>query len=173
MEDAWPSLLARRLAQEGYPYRVVNASISGETTAGGARRLAALLTAHRPAIVVVALGANDGLRGLQPAEVRRNVETMIGAVLANDAVPVLLQVRVPPNYGPQYTAGFEAVYGEFFAREGVVPGPFLLDGFAADPSAFQADGLHPVAAMEPRILTTLWPAISSAMEAAKQRKKNP
>ena len=173
LDEAWPSLLARRLAEEGYPYRVVNASISGETTAGGARRLGALLEEHHPAIVVVALGANDGLRGLQPAEVRKNLETMTGAVLASHAVPVLLQVRVPPNYGPQYTAGFEAVYVELFARDGVVPGPFLLEGFATDPGAFQADGLHPVAAMEPRILTTLWPAISSAMDAAKQRKMNP
>lgn len=173
LQDAWPSLLATRLAHEGYPYRVINASISGETTFGGARRLAALLTEHEPAIVIMALGANDGLRGLQPVEVRKNLDAMIGAVLANHAVPLLLQVRIPPNYGPQYTAAFEAVYGELFARDGVVAGPFLLDGFAADPSAFQADGLHPVAAMEPRILTTLWPAISSAMDAAKQRKMNP
>ena len=166
-------LLGARLAREGYPYRVVNASITGETTAGGARRIAALLAEHRPAIVVVALGANDGLRGFKPAEVRKNLQTIIAAVLKTHAVPVLLQVRVPPNYGPQYTAGFEAVYGEFFARDGVVPGPFLLEGFAADPSAFQSDGLHPVASMEPRIVTTLWPAVSSAMDVAQQRKENP
>ncbi len=173
LQDAWPSLLAARLTQEGYPYRVVNASISGETTAGGARRLAALLAEHHPAIVVVALGANDGLRGLQVAEVRKNLDTMLSAVLASDAVAVLLQVRVPPNYGPQYTASFEGVFGEFFGRDGVVAGPFLLEGFAADPSAFQADGLHPVAAMQARILTTVWPTLSGAMDAAKQREKNP
>lgn len=173
LADAWPSLLAARLNDEGYPYRVVNASISGETSAGGARRLPALLAEHAPAIVVVALGANDGLRGLPAAELRKNLSTMIDATVAAKAVPLLLQVRVPPNYGPQYTASFEAVFGEFFAHPEVVAGPFLLEGFAADPSAFQADGLHPVAAMEPRILTTLWPAISSAMDAAKQRKANP
>ena len=173
LQDAWPSLLATRLVQEGYPHRVVNASISGETTAGGAHRLPALLTEHQPAVVVVALGANDGLRGLKAAEVRTNLEAMISATLASNAVPLLLQVRVPPNYGPQYTASFEAVYGELSAREGVAAGPFLLDGFAADASAFQADGLHPVAAMEPRILITVWPAIVNALDAARQRKMNP
>jgi acyl-CoA thioesterase-1 len=173
LKDAWPSLLAARLSAEGYPYRVVNASISGETTAGGMRRLPALLNEHQPAIVVVALGANDGLRGLPATELRKNLARMVDAVLASDAVPVLLQVRVPPNYGPQYTAGFEAVFEEFFARPEVVAGPFLLDGFAADASAFQPDGLHPLAAMEPRILTTVWPAVSTAIDAAKQRKANP
>ena len=173
LQDAWPSLLATRLVQEGYPYRVVNASISGETTAGGARRLAALLSAHHPTIVVVALGANDGLRGLKVAELRKNLDAMLGAVLASDAVPLLLQVRVPPNYGPQYTASFEGVYGELFARDGVVAGPFLLEGFAAEASAFQADGLHPVAAMQARILTTLWPTLSNAMDTAKQRETKP
>ncbi|MCC6707560.1 MAG: arylesterase [Gammaproteobacteria bacterium] len=173
LAQAWPSLLDSRLRLEGYPYRVVNASISGETTVGGGRRLPALLTEHQPAIVVVALGANDGLRGLPAAEVRKNLASMLEAALAAHAVPVLLQVRVPPNYGPQYTASFEAVFGEFFARPDVVPGPFLLEGFAADASAFQADGLHPVAAMEPRILTTLWPALVNAMDVVKHRKENP
>ena len=173
LADAWPSLLEARLTHEGYPHRVVNASISGETTAGGARRIAALLAEHKPAIVVVALGANDGLRGLMPAEVRKNLQTIIAAVITAHAVPVLLQVRVPPNYGPQYTASFEAVYGEFFARDDVIAGPFLLEGFAADPSTFQADGLHPLAIMQPRIVTTLWPAVASAMDVAKHRKENP
>ena len=159
--------------QEGYPYRVVNASISGETTAGGARRLAALLSAHRPAVVVVALGANDGLRGLPTVELRKNLDAMLGAVLTSNAVPVLLQVRVPPNYGPQYTASFEGVYSELFARDGVVAGPFLLEGFAADASAFQADGLHPTAVMQARILSTLWPTLSKTMDAARQRENKP
>ena len=173
LEDAWPNLLGARLAHEGYPYRVVNASISGETTAGGARRIAKLITEHAPAIVVVALGANDGLRGITPAEVRRNLDTMLSAIDAAQAVPVLLQVRIPPNYGPQYTAAFEGVYGQFFERKGVLAGPFLLEGFATDTSAFQVDGLHPLATMEPKILTTLWPTIAIAIEAAKQRNKSP
>lgn len=173
LADAWPSLLSTRLAQEGYPYHVVNASISGETTAGGARRIGDLLAVHRPAIVIVALGANDGLRGLAPAEVRKNLQTIIAAVRHVQAVPVLLQVRIPPNYGPQYTASFESVYDEFFAHDGVLGGPFLLEGFAADTNAFQADGLHPVASMEPHIVKTLWPVISSAINAAKQRKQAP
>lgn len=173
LADAWPSLLNARLAEEGYPYRVVNASISGETTAGGARRIAVLLANHKPRIVMIALGANDGLRGFKPAEVRKNLQTIVTAVLTAHAVPVLLHVRVPPNYGPQYADSFEAVYGEFFARGDVVPGPFLLEGFAADPSTFQADGLHPLATMQPRIVTTLWPAVASAMGVVKQRKEKP
>ena len=171
LADAWPSLLDARLAHEGYPYRVVNASISGETTAGGARRITALLVLHQPAIVVVALGANDGLRGFKPAEVRKNLQMIVAAVLEADAVPVLLQVRIPPNYGPQYTASFEAVYGEL--GDEVIPGPFLLEGFAADPRAFQGDGLHPLAIVEPRIVTTVWPAVARAMGVAKRGKKNP
>ncbi len=173
LADSWPSLLGVRLAKEGYRYRVVNASISGETTAGGAWRIAGLLAEHKPAIVVVALGANDGLRGFPPAVMRKNLQTIVAAVLAADAVPVLLQVRVPPNYGPQYTARFEAVFGEFFARDDIVAGPFLLEGFAGERGNFQADGLHPLATMQPRIVTTLWPALASAMDVAKHRKEKP
>lgn len=170
LDQAWPGLLGERLAREGYPYRVVNASISGDTTAGGARRIAALLEAHHPAVVVLALGANDALRGFKPAEVHRNLGTMLEACAGQGAVPLLLKLRVPPNYGPQYTAVLEGVYEEYFKRAGVLAGPFMLDAFATDPAAFQADGLHPVAARQPDILATLWPSIETALAAAEQRK---
>ena len=169
LAEAWPSLLGTRLTAAGYPYRVVNASISGDTTAGGARRIAPLLEEHRPAVVILALGANDALRGLKPNEVRRNLDFMLGAVLRAGAVPLLLKLRVPPNYGPQYTAALEGVYEDMFKRADVVAGPFMLEGFATDPAAFQADGLHPVAARQPDILATLWPSIESALAAAGQR----
>lgn len=163
---SWPALLSARLVSEGYPYRVVNASISGETTAGGARRIGALLEAHHPAVVVVALGANDGLRGIDPQVTRGNLEQILGAIAAADAVAVLVQVRVPPNYGPQYTSAFEGLYPELAKAPGRVPGTFLLEGFADDPKAFQADGLHPLADRQPRILENLWPALTAAMAAA-------
>ena len=166
LKDSWPALLDAKLQAEGYPYRVVNASISGETTAGGARRIGALLTEHQPAVVVVALGANDGLRAIDPAGTRQNLTSTIAAAEQAGARVVLSQVRVPPNYGPQYTAAFEAVYGELATANGRILAPFMLERFAADRAAFQSDGLHPIAAMEPLILETLWPALKTAMRTA-------
>jgi acyl-CoA thioesterase-1 len=166
---SWPALLDQRLRTQGYPYHVVNASISGETTAGGARRLQALLDEHDPAIVVIALGANDGLRAIDVGEVRGNLERMITAAREAGAVPVLVKVRVPPNYGPQYTAAFEEVYDRLGDDDAMVYAPFMLERFATSRSAFQSDGLHPTAAVQPRILDTLWPALEQAMTAAAAR----
>lgn len=166
MEDSWPALLEARLETEGYPYQVVNASISGDTTAGGARRLPALLTEHRPRVVVIALGANDGLRGIAPAEVARNVNAMLDAAVATGATAVLLRVRIPPNYGPQFVSQFEAVFDAIEPGPAIVVAPFMLERFAADPTAFQRDGLHPTAAVQPRILETLWPSLADAIARA-------
>lgn len=163
LEDSWPSLLQRRLSDEGYGHRVVNASISGDTTAGGARRLGALLAEHVPELVVIALGANDGLRGIRPAEMRRNLVQMINATKVVGATPVLVRVRIPPNYGPDYTETFEAVFDELGADAEVVYAPFLLERFAARRDAFQSDGLHPTAEVQPDILDTLWPSISDSL----------
>ena len=165
LEDSWPALLDKKLQAEGYPYRVVNASISGETTAGGARRIADLLHEHQPAAVVIALGANDGLRGIDPAVTRDNLSRIIAAAEQAGARVVLAQVRVPPNYGPQYVTAFEAIYSELAVATGRVLAPFLLERFAADRSAFQSDGLHPLAAMEPQILATVWPALKQIVGA--------
>jgi len=164
--EGWPSLLAERLQQEGYPHRVVNASISGETTAGGVRRLPPLLDEHQPAVVVIALGANDGLRGLAVDEVARNLTQMLAASKAGGAVPVLLRVRIPPNYGPQYSARFEQLFDAAAGTHEVVSAPFMLERFALERAAFQADGLHPTAAVQPQILDTLWPAIAQALAQA-------
>lgn len=163
LEQSWPSLLQQRLQGEGYGYRVVNASISGETTSGGARRIAALLAQHAPGVVVVALGANDGLRGIRPAEIEKNLARIVNAVKATGATPVLLRVRIPPNYGPGYTDAFESVFDRIADDDDVVYGPFMLERFAANRAAFQNDGLHPTAASQPLILETLWPSISGAL----------
>jgi len=166
LANSWPALLEPKLRAAGYPHPVVNASISGETTAGGARRIGDLLAQHRPAAVVIALGANDGLRGIAPEEIARNLHSMIDAARANDAVVVVLQVRIPPNYGPAYSERFEQVFIDAATTAEVVLGPFLLDSFATDQGAFQSDGLHPTAAVQPRIVDTVWPVIERALSMA-------
>jgi acyl-CoA thioesterase-1 len=161
---SWPSLLEERLQREGYLYSVVNASISGETTAGGVRRLAPLLVRHQPGFVVIALGANDGLRGLDMNETKKNLEMLINATRAASAAVVLLKVRIPPNYGPRYSAGFEILFDELGARDDVIYAPFMLEQFALKRDAFQSDGLHPTAAVQMQILDTLWPSLLEALE---------
>jgi len=165
-DASWPSLLAVRLEQEGYRQSVVNASISGETTAGGSRRIAPLIEEHSPALVVIALGANDGLRGVDVNETRRNLLAMMRIAEAADVAVVLVKVRIPPNFGPRYTEAFEGMFDEIAETGGVSYAPFMLERFAARMSAFQADGLHPTAAVQPDILDTLWPSIRQALDAA-------
>jgi acyl-CoA thioesterase-1 len=159
LEQSWPALLAKRLEAEKLPYAVANASISGETTAGGRSRFAAALDRFKPAIVVIELGANDGLRGLPVAEMRANLLAMIHAAQQRRARVLLVGIRLPPNYGPDYTARFENAYREAAQRTKVALLPFLLDPIAQDISAFQADGLHPVAAAQPKILDHVWKAL--------------
>jgi len=155
----WVQLLADRLRDNGSHYRVVNASISGETTSGGRSRLPALLKQHRPAVVVLELGANDGLRGLPLNVMKDNLAAMIGQARAADAKVLLVGIRVPPNYGRDYTERFAAVFATL-AREQKVPlVPFLLDGFAESLELFQADRIHPTAEAQPRILDNVWPAL--------------
>jgi acyl-CoA thioesterase I len=165
-DASWPSLLAARLEQEGYRQSVVNASISGETTAGGSRRIAPLIKEHAPAVVVIALGANDGLRGVDVTETRRNLLAMIRVAQAAGVAVVLVKVRIPPNYGPRYTEAFEDMFDEVAAAGDVHYAPFMLERFAARMSAFQADGLHPTAAVQPDILETVWPSIRQTLDAS-------
>ena len=165
---AWPRLLAAKLSDEGYRQSVVNASISGETSSGGARRLPALLREHDPAVVVVALGSNDGLRGMDVAETRRKLGAMVAAARGAGARVVLVRMRIPPNYGPRYTAAFEGVYDDVAQAEDVILAPFMLERFATDWQAFQDDGLHPTAAAQVDILATLWPSIRAALDAAQE-----
>lgn len=158
-QDSWPALLSVRLHEKKLDYGMVNLSISGETSAGGRTRLAAALKTHRPAIVIIALGANDGLRGLPLAQLEANLAAMIVSSQAAGAKVLLAGMRLPPNYGPDYERQFVAIYTRLAKQYKTALLPFLLAGFATEREAFQADGLHPVAAMQPRILDNLWPVL--------------
>lgn len=159
LEAAWPSLLQERLKTRAPDYNVVNLSISGETTAGGRSRLPEALAKHRPAIVILALGANDGLRGLPLQQMQGNLNTMVTQARGAGARVILVGMRMPPNYGP-YAEKFGAVYQDT-AREQRLPlVKFLLDGIAEQRNQFQADGLHPTASAQPRILDNIWPVLS-------------
>jgi acyl-CoA thioesterase-1 len=152
----WVDLLRQRLEHDGYHYRVVNASISGDTTLGGRSRLADALAEHRPAVVVLELGANDGLRGQSIADVRDNLQRMIRASEAQGAKVVLVGMRIPPNYGPGYTKKFQGVFVEVSRQARVPLVPFLLEGVADKRELFQADGLHPTVEAQAVLLDNVW-----------------
>lgn len=163
-EQGWVALLDRRLASEHPGWRVVNASISGETTAGGASRIAAELARHDPEVVVIELGANDGLRGLDLEQTRANLERMIRASRESGARVLLIGMRLPPNYGPQYTESFERNYVELAEAHDAALLPFLLEPIAMDRDAFQPDNLHPVAAAQPKLRDHVWPALAPLLD---------
>jgi acyl-CoA thioesterase-1 len=158
--EGWVSLLEARLAKEKPGWQVVNASISGETTQGGAYRIATALKDHRPAVVVIELGANDGLRGLSLDATRANLETILKACRATRAKTVLVGMQLPPNYGMEYTRKFRALFPQLARQYRAALVPFLFEGIAADRSLFQADGLHPTAAAQPLLLNNVWPALA-------------
>lgn len=162
--EDWPQLLAQRLQQKKTNYTVVNASISGETTQGGANRIDNALKTHRPAVVIIALGANDGLRGSDLNAMLRNLERMIDASQRSHARVVLVGMRIPPNYGPAYTEKFQATFRDVAKARRVPLVPFLLEGFAEKRDYFQADGLHPVAAAQPMILETVWKPLATLLK---------
>ena len=155
-DEAYPALLEARLRREGYAYRVVNAGVSGDTTAGGLRRVDWILRAE-PEIVILALGANDGLRGQRPETTRANLETIVGRLRAAGTRVLLAGMRAPPNYGEAFTREFAAVFPAVARRLNVALVPFLLDGVAADPRLNQPDGIHPNAAGHRMIAERLWP----------------
>ena len=157
--EGWVSLLGERLARERTGWRVVNASISGETTAGGCSRIVGEVLRHRPAVVVIALGANDGLRGLPLREARRNLARMIGASQHVGARVLLVGMRMPPNLGEDYTRGFERNYRELADLFDTALLPFLLDPIALDRNAYQDDNLHPTVEAQPKLLEHVWPAL--------------
>lgn len=160
-DDGWVALLAARLAREGHAHQVVNASISGETTSGGLRRLPALLEAHHPAAVIIELGANDGLRGIDLREIRHNLEALLRLVTDSGARPFVVRMEVPPNYGPEYTQGFKAIYDTLSeSSPELVLVPFFLMDVILEPGLMQADGLHPTAEAQPRLLATVWPRLA-------------
>ena len=164
VERGWVSLLQRRLAERGYPQRVVNASISGDTTSGGLSRLPAALERERPAIIILELGANDGLRGQSPATISDNLARLIELSQKAGARVLLAEMRIPPNYGPSYTQKFQAMFGDLARRYTIALIPFLLDGVAGDPTLTQDDGIHPRAEAQQRILDNVWPTLEQALK---------
>ncbi|MGQ9660333.1 MAG: arylesterase [Thermochromatium sp.] len=163
LEQGWVARLAERIARRGLPYRVVNASVSGETTAGGMTRLPDLLAHHRPAVLVIELGANDGLRGWDLAVIRENLTRLVAQGREAGARVLLIGVRLPPNYGASYTRGFQAVFSEVAADQSVPLVPDLLQGVAEDWGLMQPDGLHPTAAAQGQILDTVWPILEAML----------
>jgi acyl-CoA thioesterase-1 len=155
-DEAYPALLAARLRREGYGYRVVNAGVSGDTSAGGLRRVDWVLKT-RPDVVIVALGANDGLRGLPVDQLAKNLEAIVTRVRETGARVLLAGMRVPPNYGADYARGFAAVFPAVARRTGVPLAPFLLDGVAGEPRLNQPDGIHPTPEGQRVIAERLWP----------------
>lgn len=159
LDQGWVALLQGRLKAEGYGHRVVNASSSGETTGGALARLPRALERHRPSVVIIELGGNDGLRGLPLAEVRSNFESLIRLAREGGARVLLIGMHIPPNYGPAYTRDFHALYGELARRHRLRLVPFFLEGIALDDGLMLEDGLHPNAAAQPKLLELVWPQL--------------
>lgn len=164
-ESGWVSLLEARLRERGFAQRVENASVSGDTTAGGLTRLGPLLDQHRPALLLIELGANDGLRGLGLGVIRNNLTEMIQRGRAAGSQILLTAVRLPPNYGAAYTDGFQAVFREVAAAEAVPLVTDLLAGVAEDRGLMQADAIHPTAQAQPLILDNVWPVLEPLLKA--------
>lgn len=162
--EDWPQLLARRLRERHPDYTVANASISGETTLGGANRIDNALRSHRPAIVIVALGANDGLRGNDIDAMRRNLARIIDAAQRAQSKVILVGMQIPPNYGQSYTEKFQAAFRDLAKARRVALVPFLLEGFADKRDYFLPDNLHPTAAAQPLILETIWKALKPLLK---------
>jgi acyl-CoA thioesterase-1 len=165
IQQGWVSLLTQRLATEGYGYRVVNASVSGETTQGGLARLPRALELHKPAVVIVELGGNDGLRGLPLDASRANLEKIIEQSGAAKARVVLVGMVIPPNYGPRYGQEFRDMFASLAAKHPVGFVPFLLDQVALRPEWMQADGIHANALGQPQMLENVWPKLKPLLVA--------
>ena len=163
--SGWVQLLANRLQQSGSDYTVVNASISGETTSGGRTRLPSLLKQHRPAIVIIELGGNDGLRGLPVARMQENLTAMVRASQAAGARVVIAGMRIPPNYGREFTERFHQAFIDVAKQHNAALVPFLLEGFSDSTDFFQADRIHPSAQAQAKILQTVWPVLKPLLVA--------
>jgi acyl-CoA thioesterase-1 len=164
-QDAgWPALLQARLKQKGMDYTVLNASISGETTSGGAARIAQTLDAHPPKVIIVALGANDGLRGLPLVQMRANLTQIVRASQNARSRVLLVGMRLPPNYGETYTRPFAQIYVDLAREYKTAVAPFLLEGMAEQRELFQSDNLHPTAQAQPIILDNIWKALAPLLQ---------
>jgi acyl-CoA thioesterase-1 len=163
-EQGWVAMLAQRLRAQGYEYQVGNASESGETSGGGLERLPRALELHRPALVILELGANDGLRALPAQQMRANLERMVQLCQQAGARVLLVGIRIPPNYGPRYTAEFERVFPDLANQYHLPLVPFLLEKVALVPDLMQADGMHPNARGEAPVLETVWPYLEPLLK---------
>ncbi len=163
VDQSWATLLQSRLESQGYEHRVVNASISGETTEGGATRIDSALSEFSPDLVVLALGGNDGLRGFPPQRMKGNLEKIVTRAKASGAAVVLLGIRIPTNYGTRYTEAFEAVYRDVASEHGIEWIEFFMEGVALNDELLQEDRIHPNAAAQPILLDNAWPIISATL----------
>jgi acyl-CoA thioesterase I len=169
-ERGWTTLLQQRLDAEHYPFRVVNASISGDTTAGGRARLDALLAKNHPAVTVIEMGGNDGLRGGSLDAMRANLDAMTATAQKSGSRVLIIAVRLPPNYGPSYVNRFNATFADVAGARKVALVPFLFEGFAEDNDMFQADRIHPVVAAQAKMLDNVWPYLKPLLvDAGKSR----
>lgn len=169
LEQGWVTLMDRRLAAERSGWQVVNASISGDTTDGGLRRLPQLLESHQPAIVLIELGGNDGLRGFPIQRMRDNLSAMVQQAQARGAQVALLSMAIPPNFGKRYTDLFTASFEHVAESTGATLVPFILDGIATDSQLMQADGIHPTAAAQPMIVDNVYPWLEPLIEDISQQ----
>ena len=163
VDQSWGALLQSRLESEGYEHRVVNASISGETTEGGAARIEKALTAFSPDLIILELGGNDGLRGFPPQRIAENLETIVTRAKASGAAVVLLGIRIPTNYGPRYTEAFEAVYRDVADKLDIKWIEFFMEGVAMNDDLLLEDRIHPNSAAQPILLDNAWPIISATL----------
>lgn len=163
-EQGWVALMETRLAQKFPHCAVVNASVSGETTAGGKTRLPALLKQHQPTHMILELGANDALRGLSLDTMKDNLTNMVVAARRSEAQVVLIGMQIPSNYGAAYARRFGDTFSEIARKQKVPLVPFMLDGFALDPASFLADGIHPNASAQPKILENIWPKLAGTLK---------
>jgi len=162
-DQGWVALLESRVAALHPPHKVVNASISGDTTGGALARLPRTLEVHKPDVVIIELGGNDALRGYPVERIENNLDAMAGLAKDAGASVVVLGMEIPPNYGARYTQAFHAIYADVAIRTGAALVPFLLDGVATDDALMQADGIHPTAAAQARLLDNVWPALKSLL----------
>ena len=163
VDQSWTALLQTRLQEQGYEHRVVNASISGETTEGGATRIGGAIETFNPALVILALGGNDGLRGFPPSRTKENLETIVNTSRASGAAVVLLGITIPRNYGPRYIDQFEAAFRDVATQYQTPWIEFFMEGVALNEELMQGDGIHPNAAAQPILLDNAWPIIVEAL----------
>jgi len=164
VDQSWTALLQTRLERQGYEHRVINASISGETTEGGAARIERALESFGPALIILELGGNDGLRGFPPERMKSNLDKIVGTSKASGAAVVILGIRIPRNYGQRYTDAFDNVFREVAAAHEIPWIEFFMQDVALNQELMQADGIHPNAAAQPILLDNAWPIISKSLE---------